>query len=1282
MSRVTTSRARATALVAAGLTLAGLTVPGPAAAATAPATDAVTSATAASVATDAKAPDPATDVVQLLKQPDGSTFRARMTDLKVGGLFETLDGYGVERDASGTWRYITGWDGDDVQLGAMVGPDGAPDGLAQHLGRRPTQLSDDEVRLRAAIARNLQATAAKLATEAEPADGADGPRVFKVPALMLKTWYDQDGGESAPTFHEGTNTAEYFQEMLDGFGGNPYGSVTQYYYEASFGQFLVQVDVYAGPDGTGYTSAHSQNDPCYYGTPESGEVSITDPVGRQLGLGGLGGFGMAQEALPQTVDVPWADYDNDSDGVVDFTMIIHSGGGHEVTGDPCNTHSHQISVSSLANIATGLVGINSETLKVGLPTPTPGESVNRILTIPEFESADSPLTIGVAAHEMAHALGEPDYYDTSYSSTGTGDFDIMAGGSYLGNPSGSNPAMQNPATRVFQRYVTPTVVHGDLRGYTLQPRTALPAKGYAYGEPDPNLLLVPTYEMSVGETDALGHEWTEEDVYGLAKDPETDKYVVEGYYVENVSRNARSVKLDDRNPMGSMFDRQMHGSGLAVWHFDYWRQSTTYFGGANNAQSDSNRYQMDLEEFDQNDNTQELQLNYGRGNAQDLLTPAATGITSGTRMLPPGPANSDGDPQEPVELSGTTTPLTPGTATFDVDPDAANESMTVTVGSDLSGDCKLQLIDPDGNAGTEVDAGGPGDSESVSVKDPADGTWTAKVADFAACGNWSGRVLFAGGSEAQFSTYGSADTWSNWSQQPTGWAFTNVRGRGNGLDTSQEAGGTQAITLDVLDLSDGADVSPGFVTGRLNDNGGAAPLNAGQRNRMQVPVFSNGGTAPGDVDVVVHEGSATGPVVARRTVTLGAFERQYVGFRYRPHNEGPVTLVTVVDPRDQVSEGSEKNQVQRTTLWAGPTDPEVLVVDDDQTLSHENAIVGALSALGTPYAIVSAHPTAAMMAKYDAVIWSSGVDRYEGQIDAADRQAITSYLDGGGRLLLTGNRVLDSITTVGSPQTPADVPAFGAHYFGARTPEGNTSYIVSQFVSSVMSGAGLLDGTDVESHPSPARQFVGIAGLSDAGPGYDGETVAPFGTATAIFAPDENLLGAVTKEDDAPAIGISVDGDEEHGGFKSAVLGWNLGDDNDAGQTVAALRKILGHFGVPVSTKPLRPSHRVIYTSAVRDAVSGHAVPVTAVVLGGKHKAAPTLHYRRHGQGKFASVAMDPGAERGTWVAVIPARAVTPDGVDYYLQAGRTRSSYGARRLFHSIAVAMPVLAAAPPPKG
>jgi M6 family metalloprotease-like protein len=1266
------TRAGVVALTATAAALAGTIVPGSASASSPSTSKSGDRLSAAEKKLDAKVGFPAGRIVQLLKQPDGSTFPARVVDLDQGGLFETTAGYGVERDSAGTWRYITGWKGSEPELGAVVTRGAAPAGLAKHLGRRDTTLSAGEVRVRAAIARSIQTTAEALAPEAEAAARAGTPRLFKVPALMLSTWYDE-AKESGPTFHAGTDTTAYFKKLLNGFGGNPYGSVTQYYFEASFGQFLVQVDVY----GT-YTSAHSQGDPCYYGTPDSGEVSITDPVGRTLGLGGLGGLGMAQEAIPQAVDVPWADYDNDDDGVVDFTMMIHSGGGHEVTGDPCHTHSHQISVSSLANIATGPLGISAETLKVGLPT-SGGKFVDRILTIPEYESADSPLTIGVAAHEMAHALGEPDYYDTSYSSVGTGDWDVMSGGSYLGNPSGSNPSMQSPATRVFQKYVTPTIVHGSLKGYTLKPRTALPFPGYTYGKPDPNLLLVPTYEISVGQTDKLGHEWTAEDVYGLAKDPKTGKYVVEGYYVENVSRNARSVKLDPRNPMGSMFDRQTHSGGLAVWHFDYWRQSTTYFGGANDAQSDSNRYQMDLEEFDQNDNTQELQLNFARGNAADLLTAAATGITSGTRMLPPGTSTVKGNPQAPIEISGATTPLTPAETPFTVKATPANESMTVTVTSDLAGDCKLQLIDPQGHAGTEVDSGSVGDAEELTVKLPKPGTWKAKVSDFALCGSWSGRVVFSGGSKSAFSTYGSADTWSNWSKAPTGWAFTNVRGWGNGLDQSNESGGSQNITLDVLDLKGRKDVSPGFITGKRNARGGTAGITAGQRNTLQVPVFSNGSKAPGKVQVVIRKGSATGAVVARRTVTLGAYQRKYVSFPYRPGVEGPATLVAVVDPGKRIREGSEANQVQAASLWVGPARPKVLVVDDDQVLSNQRAIEGALTAMGIRYAETSAHPSARQLSRYKAVIWSSGVDRYEGQLDKGDRAAIATYLSQGGRVLLTGNRVMDAITTVGSPQTPSTVPAWGAHWFGARTPEGNPSYIVSQTTSSTMLGRGLLNGLNVATHPSAARQFVGLAGLSAAGPGSAsegeaGKTIKPYGTASAIFSPAKNLLGAVTPESDKPFIGLKVVGDAAHGRFRSAVLGWNLGDDERSAQTVQVLRKVMRHFGVPTG-KPLRPAKRIVYSTSVRDSVSGKAVTVTAVVLGGKN-ATPRLYFRRHALGKFYSVAMRAGAVPGTWVGTIPARAITSDGVDYYLRSGAARSPYtGGKRLWHSIAVALPRVA-------
>ena len=96
-----------------------------------------------------------------------------------------------------------------------------------------------------------------------------------------------------------------------------------------------------------------------------------------------------------------------------------------------------------------------------------------------------------------------------------------------------------------------------------------------------------------------------------------------------------------------------------------------------------------------------------------------------------------------------------------------------------------------------------------------------------------------------FITSGAADTWSNWSKKPTGWAFTNVSGYGNGIDMSNEAGGTDSISLDVLDLSQAVDVSPGFVTGATNKAGGMSGLNLGRANKLVVPVFSNGGKKPG-----------------------------------------------------------------------------------------------------------------------------------------------------------------------------------------------------------------------------------------------------------------------------------------------------------------------------------------------------------------------------------------------------------------------------------------------------
>ncbi len=466
---------------------------------------------------------PAAPFDQVLKQPDGTTFPAQLTSAEVGGAFEHL-GHTVVRGEDGVWRFASGRDarGALVATKAVVGRDAVPAGLATHVGRtRPTWLDAQGLDRRTQMFRQLQIASRKAQVAAAE---TGGPRVFRFPVLMLATWFDQDKGQSAPQFQDG-NTADTYKKLLDGFGGNPNGTLTEFYFEDSFGTFLVQVDVF-GP----YTSQRSRQDPCYYGGIAPGDDNRVDLdlLDDQLGVGGGGALGMAAEAVPQAdPEVDFAPYDNDGNGVVDFVGLIHSGPDMAVTGNPCHTWSH-------ANQIT--LG-QAKGTPAGLPT-TDGVTIDRVFTMPEFNDIGKPLTIGVAAHEMAHALGEPDYYNTSYTSMGSGDWDIMSGGSYLGNPAGSNPSGFNPASRVFQGWTTPTIVSSDKRDAQLLPRRVRPAD-YAPDKPNPRLLLVPTRTIAVGEKDEDGHTWTSDDTLGLPKDA-TGRFVVEGYYLENMNRTVNA----------------------------------------------------------------------------------------------------------------------------------------------------------------------------------------------------------------------------------------------------------------------------------------------------------------------------------------------------------------------------------------------------------------------------------------------------------------------------------------------------------------------------------------------------------------------------------------------------------------------------------------------------------------------------------------------------------------------------------------------------------------------
>ena len=1156
---------------------------------------------------------PPTPDTVMVTQPNGRSFPASLTPATFGGALE-YTGYSVMRRTDGWWVYAAGRgaQGHLVPTAARVLVDPRPVGLTPGNGRTSDAFAaEDGSDVRAEMFRQLQVASAQAMQQAQ---AAGTQRVFRFPVVLLATWWDADKGQTEPQFQEGDTAAKY-QALLSGFGGNPHGTLTEFYLENSYNQFKVIVDVY-GP----YTSQRSRQDRCYYGgtdVPDSPYDDL-DPIDNAVGIGGLGAVGMAIEAVPQSdPDIDYSQYDNDGDGYVDFMGIMHSGPDMAGTGDPCQTWSHAMTVSQFGDIATGLAGLPAGTLQAGLPT-SDGVLVDRVFTMPEIG-----FQIGVASHEMAHALGEPDYYNTTYASMGTGDWDIMAGGSWLGNPAASNPTGFNPASRVFQGWMGSAgskvrIINGDVRGLKLRPRELFP-----------DLALVPVTKIAVGQTDKYGHTWTDTDVYGLVKTAD-GKYVVEGYYLENWSRsvNGKALPGFKRAPY---FDRAAWASGQMAWHFDYYKRSNTY-DGANNGQNDPNRPQMDPMEFDWNDNTQELQLNLVRGEASDLVSSAAAGIGSGTRQLAPGIAF--GTPQAGSTFEGVLPPAQTADHPFTVQDNPANEKLMVTaVGM---GDCTLQVFRKNADGSTtavsdKADSGSVADEELITITKPKPGDYLAQVGDFAACGQYSGAIKFESGSTG-FQTTGAADTWSNWTQKPTGWAFTHVRpAAADGIEGSVDTSPSGTITLDVLKLgATRTELAPGFARPATNSLAGRVPVVAKRANAFSVPVFNNGGKAVEAATVQVRVGSPNGKVIATRTVALGGYKRKEVGFSYTPAREGAYQLFVSVDPGRKVAEAVESNNVQRVTGWAGPVSPRVLVVDDD-AYDAESAYAGTLAALHIPYAIATGHVTAATMARFKAVIWETGLERGVGVMDEKDQAAVTTYLDGGGKVLLTSLRAVDALAGTD----------LLTKYFGTEL-----TYLAGDDAGYLKGSSDLLGTARRDLLPFENRPVQGYFHVAS---GVKGKV-----TKLADYYVGSQKLGL---------IGIKVDGAK----WQTAYLAANLTQFGNVNDAAAVLGPILKSFGVGKGGYQA-PSTPTIYHSAVRHATAGSPVHINAVVLG--TSKAPTVSYRRHGSSTWVTVAMKNGAFAGTWYAVIPGKAVTASSVDYVIRAGGVTHPISAPRVAHLIAVA------------
>lgn len=202
-----------------------------------------------------------------------------------------------------------------------------------------------------------------------------------------------------------------FDNLFNGIGyseDGAHGSVCDYYKDVSYGQLQLICDV-IGP----FTSNHEMK---YYG---SNDRSGDDNHPEEL----------FKEAIKHAVEcVSLKDYDADNDGFVDNIHIIFAGHGEEAGASDDAIWSHEATFYQ--------------------PYEIQGMNIDRYSCAPELRgnSGKGISRIGPHCHEIGHALGAMDYYDTDYEDDGeyigTGDWDVMASGSW--NNDGITPADFNP----------------------------------------------------------------------------------------------------------------------------------------------------------------------------------------------------------------------------------------------------------------------------------------------------------------------------------------------------------------------------------------------------------------------------------------------------------------------------------------------------------------------------------------------------------------------------------------------------------------------------------------------------------------------------------------------------------------------------------------------------------------------------------------------------------------------------------------------------------------------
>ena len=222
----------------------------------------------------------------------------------------------------------------------------------------------------------------------------------KIPVILVQF---SDVKFSSP---DDATANETFQKFFNGSGvpgqrytgSDNYGSVSDY--------FVAQSDSLFHPQFTVLGPVTLENGYAFYGSNERGrDYNISKFYSEACAL------------AVRNYSVDWTEFDNNGDGSVDFVFFIYAGEGENTSGD-----ADPYLIWPKEQASTFVVKVDENDVKFG------GYGCSN-------EMYDGyPDGIGTSCHELSHALGLPDLYDTSNGlGYGMDYWDLMDAGCYLKN---------------------------------------------------------------------------------------------------------------------------------------------------------------------------------------------------------------------------------------------------------------------------------------------------------------------------------------------------------------------------------------------------------------------------------------------------------------------------------------------------------------------------------------------------------------------------------------------------------------------------------------------------------------------------------------------------------------------------------------------------------------------------------------------------------------------------------------------------------------------------------